>query len=105
RTPTRYTTSPATSTACSATARPVTARPRSLSARPIRRPSQAGRPANPPEENRPMQRLEGKVAVLTGAGSGIGRATAWMFAEQGARVVVTDLHESAAETVAQSIAE
>ncbi|BAU75474.1 2,5-dichloro-2,5-cyclohexadiene-1,4-diol dehydrogenase [compost metagenome] len=52
-----------------------------------------------------MQRLEGKVAVLTGAGSGIGRATAWMFAEQGARVVVTDLHESAAETVAQSIAE
>lgn len=52
-----------------------------------------------------MQRLEAKVAVLTGAGSGIGRASALMFAAQGARVVVTDLQEEAALAVAQEIAE
>ncbi len=46
-------------------------------------------------------RLEGKVAVVTGAGSGIGRATARLFAKEGARVVATDLHlETARETLA-----
>jgi 3-oxoacyl-[acyl-carrier protein] reductase len=35
-----------------------------------------------------MPRLEGKVAVVTGAGTGIGRATARLFAQEGARVVV-----------------
>ena len=35
--------------------------------------------------------LDGKVAVITGAGSGMGRATATLFAEQGARVVVADI--------------
>ena len=36
-------------------------------------------------------RLSGKVAVLTAAGAGIGRATAEMFAAEGARVIATDL--------------
>jgi 3-oxoacyl-[acyl-carrier protein] reductase len=37
-----------------------------------------------------MKRLEGKVAIVTGAGSGIGRATAMAMAKEGARVVVAD---------------
>jgi NAD(P)-dependent dehydrogenase (short-subunit alcohol dehydrogenase family) len=47
-------------------------------------------------------RLKDKVAVVTGAGSGIGRASACRFAEEGARVCVVDVDESAAqETAAQ----
>ena len=38
-----------------------------------------------------MGRLDGKVAVVTGAGSGIGRAAARRFAEEGARLVVADI--------------
>ena len=46
--------------------------------------------------------LENKVALITGAGSGIGRATALIFAREGARVVVSDVNESSGlETVAQ----
>ena len=52
-----------------------------------------------------MHRLEGKVALITGAASGIGRAAAQMFAAQGAHVVVTDLYGDAAQRVAQGIVE
>ncbi len=42
-----------------------------------------------------MGKLDGKVAIITGAGSGIGRASALLFAEEGAKVVVADLNEDA----------
>ncbi|AGB32922.1 short-chain dehydrogenase/reductase SDR [Natrinema pellirubrum DSM 15624] len=47
-------------------------------------------------------RLEGKTALITGAGSGLGREAAQLFAEEGATIVAADIdHESAAETVAR----
>jgi len=47
-----------------------------------------------------MNELEGKVAIVTGAASGIGRAVAQAYAREGARVVVSDVAEKgAAETV------
>ena len=41
-----------------------------------------------------MGRLEGKVAVLTGAGSGIARAAAMMFTNEGAKVVIAEINEA-----------
>ncbi|ALR22524.1 SDR family NAD(P)-dependent oxidoreductase [Sphingobium baderi] len=52
-----------------------------------------------------MNRLQGKTAVITGAGSGIGRATALLFAKQGAAVVIADLNGEAAKAVAKEIVE
>ncbi len=48
-------------------------------------------------------RLEGKVAVVTGAASGMGKAIAEMYAKEGAKVVVSDLNVEGAETVAADI--
>ena len=47
-----------------------------------------------------MTRLDGKVAIVTGAGSGIGEATARLIAREGAFVVVADLNRAEAERVA-----
>jgi NAD(P)-dependent dehydrogenase (short-subunit alcohol dehydrogenase family) len=50
-----------------------------------------------------MKRLEGRIALVTGAGSGIGRAMVHVFAVEGAHVYVTDVNGAAAETVAGEI--
>jgi len=51
-----------------------------------------------------MARLDGKVAVITGAGSGIGRVAAILFAAEGAEVVVADVVSEHAEAVTAEIA-
>jgi len=48
-------------------------------------------------------RLEGKVAVVTGAGSGIGRASAELFAAEGARVAVVDVNSESSQETAEAI--
>ena len=48
-------------------------------------------------------RLSGKAAVITGAGNGIGRATATLFVDEGARLVINDLDKPSLAAVAKSL--
>jgi 2-dehydro-3-deoxy-D-gluconate 5-dehydrogenase len=50
-----------------------------------------------------LQRLDGKVAIVTGAARGIGQATAFRLAEAGAHVVVADLDEAGATATAAAV--
>jgi 3(or 17)beta-hydroxysteroid dehydrogenase len=47
-------------------------------------------------------RLRGKTALITGAASGIGRASALLFAAEGARIVACDINADGGEDVAQA---
>ncbi|MBN9623582.1 MAG: SDR family NAD(P)-dependent oxidoreductase, partial [Actinobacteria bacterium] len=48
-------------------------------------------------------RLDGKVAVITGAGQGIGEATALRMAEEGAKVVVSDINPDTGKAVVEKV--
>jgi len=52
-----------------------------------------------------MRRLEGKLAVVTGAANGIGRATALRFASEGANLAILDLEEDGLSTTAEKAQE
>jgi NAD(P)-dependent dehydrogenase (short-subunit alcohol dehydrogenase family) len=62
-------------------------------------------PAKPKAEETAMPLLQNHIAVVTGAASGIGRAIALGYAREGARIVLLDINEKAADEVAGQIRE
>jgi len=52
-----------------------------------------------------MARLDGMIALITGAGTGIGRATARAMAAEGAKVVVAEIHAASGDQTAQIVAQ
>jgi len=50
-------------------------------------------------------RLDGKVALITGGASGIGRATALAFAREGAKLIIADRHEDGGQQTVHMIQE
>jgi NAD(P)-dependent dehydrogenase (short-subunit alcohol dehydrogenase family) len=50
-----------------------------------------------------MSRLAGKVAIITGAAGGVGSATALLFCEEGASLVMVDLPDSPLQAIANGI--
>ena len=52
-----------------------------------------------------MNRMTDKVAVVTGGGSGFGAGIARQFCDEGARVVLLDLNQEAAESIAKELGE
>ena len=50
-----------------------------------------------------MDRVGGKVAIITGAASGLGRAQSLLLAKEGAKVVVADINDVGGKAVAEEI--
>lgn len=50
-----------------------------------------------------MKTLENKIAIITGAASGIGKVTALLFAQEGARTVVSDIEEKKGQDLVNEI--
>jgi 3-oxoacyl-[acyl-carrier protein] reductase len=61
-------------------------------------------PAKAAGNGKIIVKLEGRVALVTGAGSGIGRAIATLFAREGARVIVNDVDRDSAEATVRAMA-